>query len=584
MIRFLRAFIWLRWRLLRNGLRTANRRRDVTESLSRLAVVVVPAILGLAFLGGALTLSVLAFACGRMLGRGEIESAVALLPVRLLLLVCFAMLLLAPLGRSMQGAASNSTRLLLLPVPRPVLHRIEVLAGLFDPWMAFVLPPLAALSAGLLWAGRVAAAAGAAVAGACLVTVLAGMASLLSFLAHWLLRDRRRAEATALVFLFLLSFSGVPAFLMAHHAGSARGNAPRATPVPGAERRADRAAREPDGAARLDAFDARLPRWSRLLPSELYARSLRGAVEGNGGRTMLLALALLLEGALLYRASAAVHRRLLDSPATHRARRGAGALRLRVRRLPGLGTRTSAVAFTMARTLLRTVRGRTTVFLTAPMLLVVALMSSRLPDEVRAMPFVPGTGAFLLPFGFMMCLFSLQQLLVNQFAVDRAGVSLQFLLPLSDIDVVRGRIAGGGLLFLAAAIPCILVALPYSSPAHAPIWAVSALGAAAAYLLLAPILVMLSALFPKTSDLSRLGSAGQPHPLAGLIGTLILPFVLGPGIVALLVVGAFGAAAGLLVAASGAVLAAALLPPLMRLAAGVVGRRRENLALVALGR
>ena len=70
MIRLLRAFAWLRWRLLRNGIR-GGKRRDLGDRFSRISQVVVPALMFLLLIPSALGLGVLGLVGGMTLGAGS---------------------------------------------------------------------------------------------------------------------------------------------------------------------------------------------------------------------------------------------------------------------------------------------------------------------------------------------------------------------------------------------------------------------------------------------------------------------------------------------------------------------------------
>ncbi len=56
---------------------------------------------------------------------------------------------LAPVVIGVHGGAGRHTRLMLLPVPRRVLHLVEVVTTLLDPWVIFVLPGLVSYALGL---------------------------------------------------------------------------------------------------------------------------------------------------------------------------------------------------------------------------------------------------------------------------------------------------------------------------------------------------------------------------------------------------------------------------------------------------
>src|SRR5580765_8032044 len=99
MIRTLRIFAWLRWRLLLNGLR-GSKRRDALERISRVLAVLAPALLVLPFGTAALLLAVLGFHAGRSLGISGNEARTALFVARLVLFLVLLLPILVPLGRA----------------------------------------------------------------------------------------------------------------------------------------------------------------------------------------------------------------------------------------------------------------------------------------------------------------------------------------------------------------------------------------------------------------------------------------------------------------------------------------------------
>ncbi|MCR4373654.1 MAG: hypothetical protein NUW22_02275, partial [Acidobacteria bacterium] len=129
MIRFLRAFAWLRWRLLLNGVR-GSRRRDTLEQVSRLLALIVPALIVVMSLGSIVMVAVAGFLGGQALTSGRFAPHVVVLVARGLLLVVTALVVFMPVGGAAQTTSTKYSRLLLLPIPARGLHLVEVLAGL----------------------------------------------------------------------------------------------------------------------------------------------------------------------------------------------------------------------------------------------------------------------------------------------------------------------------------------------------------------------------------------------------------------------------------------------------------------------
>jgi hypothetical protein len=499
MTSFLRAFVWLRWRTLVNTLK-GGRRRDGLERSSRALALAVAVLALLLSLAAAVGLGWLGFFSGRAMGEGEIKPEPGLLMVRILLLLLLTLLVLAPLGRSMQGPASGSTRFGLLPIPRATLHLARMLAGLLDPWILPVIPLLLLLPAGLAASGKGAAAGAAWAAGWAMLLVIAGVGSLASLAVQWFLRRRGRAEIAALLFLFLVSFAGMLPALLDHDFE------PKAP------------ARKSD--LRIEDFERSIPRVAHLLPSELYGRAVGRGIQGELMQSLVASGGLLVLGSVLYALSARLSRHLLDSPEEGSARRSVAARRRAPARWPGLSAAASAVAGAQVCTTLRTVRGKFGLVFTGPMVAMIGLVLRRIHGGFLWKGYLVDHGYLLLGGASFMALTTALPVLANLFAVDRAGLTRQLLAPIRERDLLLGKLAGGGALFTGTLLLCMLgiaLVLPGGSPA---LWAAGLAGGASVYLILAPLLALVSLAFPKASDLNKLGTPGNPHGAAALISTL----------------------------------------------------------------
>ncbi len=297
--------------------------------------------------------------------------------------------------------------------------------------------------------------------------------------------------------------------------------------------------------------------------------------------------ALALMGTALFLASSRVHRRLLDSPEINSPRRGRGeALEFRTRRLPGLSHAASAVAWATARMAMRTVKGKAAV-VSAPLAVgMLSLALSRQWEGVDVAGMHVGASTAGLLIALVLPLLSFQPILLNTYAVDRAGLTLQFLVPASDQDLVCGKIAGGALLTAAATVPSLILVALVTREGPLGLWLAVILGGIATYLVLGPVFAMLSAIFPKAADLSSLGTKGNASQLAGLVATLLIPAMLSP-VAILVLAGQFlwgNLYAGTGLVAGWAVVATLLAFPLTHMAAALLAKRRENVALEAQGR
>jgi hypothetical protein len=335
-----------------------------------------------------------------------------------------------------------------------------------------------------------------------LAVALASMAALVSFSVSWLFRDRRRAELLTIIFVMSIS---IVALLpqMLDDSGEPR-------PSRGNRRR---------GAITVARIEEVLPGWVQFLPSEVYGRAMTAAAVQHDNAAAVTWLGLLIaEGMLLFHVSGMVHRRLLESAV------GASGGTQRVMpmrppwRLPGVSVGAATVAWVMFKSSFRSVRGRVAVLLPGPMMAIVSLVLLRRPGD---MPWVaPLASHSHLIFGasLMIALFAIHPFTLNQFSSDRAGLTLQFLLPVSAQDLVRGKAIGGGVLFLMAAVLSCVASAVATGGGPPAAWAMTLVGGLATYVAVTPVAAILSALFPVAADMSKAGSGGNPHVAAALIG------------------------------------------------------------------
>ncbi len=568
MIRLLRVFLWLRWRLFVNGLK-GGRQRDSAERTARISAFLIRVIFGFFFLLGAVLLGWLAFRAGGLLGAGEIEAEPVFFGVRAIVFIAFGtMLLLIPLGLSEQGTVAESASFILLPVGRRALHGLEVTTALANPWVVLLLPGVVLLPAGLFLSGRPFLALHAVAAGLLLLGLAACFATLLTFLTQWLLRDRGRGE----IFVLLLFTTIVLVSFLAPLAGDEE--------MRGLEEGPPSAA----GQTGSDwAFIPDLPGWTVGIPSELYASSIHAAVERGAGAGLVRLAGLLLEAAFLFALSSAIHRKLLDSPEAGRSRGRSARRREGALHLPGLSSAVSAVAQAQVRAVLRTVQGKMGVCIGGGLTIVFGFMGQRVPEMVPAGTVILTDGSVMAAAGILTALISLHPILLNQFAADGAGLALQFLVPISDRDLVRGKAVGGAILFGIAALPCIAAAFLFGAAASSWQWMAVLLGMASVYTVMVPGGALLSTWFPKPADLSKIGAAGNAHGTARLIGFLLTLFALVPPGLIIQVAGRQNGRPilALVLVALWTILAGAFSFTLLAPIATAVRERRENLALVA---
>jgi uncharacterized membrane protein len=639
-IRLARTFAWLRWRLLVNAFR-GTKRRDPLERVSRAASVIVPIVLVALFVPALVGMGVLGLAAGWFLGKGGDGSQLVTIFLRIWLVGITWIVIIAPAIRAARRPSSDLGRLLLLPIPRRLLHLSELASGLADPWIAIVVPGLLLLPIGLAASGALAVAAVAAIASLAMIGSLLALESCVSSLLGLLYRNRRRGEIVTLVVLLVITATSlIPMVVDSQidrkrgHERGRRSHAASAEAQGSAEARPEGSSDSGPASGRTDggvpagrtdggltagrkgaglatgptdggqASQASGPNAAGsgktdrgrsregplsivpVVPSELYAGTLLGALQGRSRAAAGLLGGLLLFGAALYSLSWWAYRRLLDSPETGSRRRTGAIVDAPARRIPGLSAAACSVAFATVRTIRRTVQGKMAIYFSPISLLIVFVMFSRLKGRAEGVSVLTHTGPAMAYFGFTILFLGYQKMLLNQFALDGAGLTLQLLLPLSERDLVVGKASGIALLVSAPGLLCIVAAAVLAPDPSPWLWIAAALGAVSGFILFVPIGAALSALFPKPVDLGRFGSAGQVNQLAGLIGFAVTPLTFGPPVLlALTAIFLFRQPAlAPVLCGIWLILAALLARLLLGFAAGLIAGRRENLALVAQGR
>lgn len=565
-LRLLRSLGWLRWHIVLNTL-TKSGARDLLERFSRTAESVLP----LAILVMLLPVAVVLFALGGWTGRGLAEDpALAAWPfqfVRWALLIMFFIATLSPVILSAGQQAAGMIRLLLLPIPARVLYLAHAAGAAADPWVFLSIPLLIGMCVGTASTGQVAPALVIGVAGLGLLVALLGTAALASAVLQLLVRNRRRAELLALGgMLLVVVISIVPSLIFTDaEIGTPRGDLTR------------------------HQRGISLAGWIRapgmFVPSELYIFAARSVAKGSTAEALAASAGILTWAIALHGITWPLYHRLLRTPASTGSRRRAGARPARIRRLPLVGVTVSAVALTFVRLAYRTPRGRAIILMPVVMLAGFAGITLARGTTIPFGPIAIGAGYSLGIFGVVLALLSIGPLVFNQFAVDRAGLTLEFLAPISTRALLYGKAIGGALI---AAVPCLLsVAAGVITGGRSPmIWLMVLLGACASYLITAPGAAVLSLLFPRAVDLSTIGQGSNAHQAAGLLGFLGFAVSCVPP-VGLVIIGwqflqSEAIAAALLTI--WLVVTSVLSWVGFRIAERLLDERRENLALVAQGR
>jgi hypothetical protein len=512
MLRILRAFAWLRWRMLLNSLERTGA-RDTLERFSLAIEKLGPIMAGVLMIPSALVLAAGATAGGYALARGDRQSMLFEAARYLLLLVP----IFSIIGPLLMPAAdrTNPVRLLLLPIPSRTLYAAQASAAFADVWVLLMLPIVMFVPIGLVAGGAFAGALVAALGGVLLLAVVIGISALTTSLLHLAVRDRRRGELLTLLFIVVIPAIGmIPGLLHgSRHRARLDGQADVRT-------------------TRMPVWAATAASWTKAsYPSELYVNATRSAANaGAGGSAQrlggLAATAVALHGVGMF-----VFGRVLASPGSNRTRRQAGPMSERWRRsLPGLSSGASAVALAQVRLALRTPRGRA--ILLSPVVTVGvfgALMSRQAgPMGFGSMSF--GGGLPLAIFGSFASLISILPIAMNQFAVDKAGLTRALLSPLADGEYLAGKAVGNGLIALAPALLCVLLSFALFPGGSFALWMSVPLALVATYLLVAPAAAAFSAMFPRVVDLNSIGRSSNAHGLAGLLGLIAFVAAAAPGI------------------------------------------------------
>jgi hypothetical protein len=551
-LNILKAFAWMRWRIFVNTLNKASGRDAVQRTslaLDRLAPILLIAIL----IPSAIGLGAAGVFIGFQLVRAPGQTVWFQLP-RVLL---FGGLLAAIIGPALMpsGDRTNPVRLLLLPIPARTLYVSHVAGALSDPWVFLQMPLLAGLPIGMLAAGAPRAAAIALIAGALFALLLIGLAAGVTTLIHLALRDRRRGEIIALVLIVFLPMIGfLPSILRA-------------------ERRTGE--RPPDWVMTIGR------RVLSAAPSELYITSLRAASQGATRSTLprIGAIAAVTMG--VHVTGLALFRRAMWSSGSGGRRRASSMQHVWARVIPFVSPGTSAVALALVRLAARTPRGRATL-LTPVALTALFTMVIWRRGLLEIGPFSASNGLGFAAFVSFLALIASLPISMNQFAVDRAGLTLTLLSPLNARQILAGKALGTGLMTIFPAIICIVltaIAFPGGSLA---LWAALVPALCATYTLAAPIALMLSTIFPRVVNMNSVGSSSNAHAVAGFAGLFVFGLAaLPPAALALVAIGIFDRPLlALVFILAWCPVAFAVARLLLRPAERIFERRRENLAML----
>jgi len=476
--------------------------RDTVERFSVAIEKLGPIMAAVLMIPSVLLLGAAAAASGFALARGE-QHSIFFEAARYFLLVIPVVGIVGPL---LLPAAdrTNPVRLLLLPIPRRTLYVAQSSSAFGDVWVLLMLPVVLFLPVGLIAGGALAAAMLSLAGGVLLVVIVVGLSSLSASLLHLVVRNRRRGELLALLFIMIFpAVSMLPGLLhgrrqLQHLEGG---------PPPAA---------------------ARAPEWvlnatSRafaLYPSELYVRSVRSAAFGEASTAGAGLVALAATGLLLHGVGLFVFAKVLDSPGSTGTRRAAPTRAAWGRRLPGLSPGASAVALAHLRLALRTPRGGSIMITPLLMVGIFSFVMRRPASGFNVELFAGQSGLSLAAFGSFICLMAILPIAMNQFAVDGAGLTMALLSPLTDREYLTGKAVGNGLIAAPPAMLAIVISFLLLPGGSLALWVAIPLALLAIYFLVAPVAAIFSALFPRTVDLNSIGRGSNAHGLSGLLGML----------------------------------------------------------------
>jgi hypothetical protein len=500
MFRILRAFAWLRMRTLLNSLeRTTS--RDTMERFSVALEQIAPILVMIAMIPSAIGFGGMAAYAGLSLAQGS-ERVFVIGALQFLL---FAGTVLAAIGPVILPTAerTNAVRLLLLPIPRGLLYAGQMMSVFTDPWMLLVAAILVALPLGVAAGGAVVGAAMAAAASLLLLIVLSGLGLVATSIVHVVVRNRRRGELVGLLFIVILPIVGIlPAMFDPDFQREQRAASRVEQQEPDWWTRAGRSALE-------------------AAPPALYVRAVRAAAVENSAAVLRPVLALAVTAAVLHGLAFALFVRVLSSPGVLSSTRSSSSASSSGFRIPWLSPATSAVAINQLRLALRTPRGRSIILSPAVVLAVFSVMMFRSQSGGADFGLLKlGSGVALAAFSSFVSMLALIPFAMNQFAVDRAGLTLTFLSPIATRTLLRGKAIGNALIVaMPVAVSLIAPAVLFPTGGLA-VWVSLPLAFFAIYALTAPVAAILSAVFPRSVDLNSVSRGSNAHGAAGFIGTL----------------------------------------------------------------
>ena len=559
MFRMLRAFAWMRWRMLINALDRSGS-RDALQRFSLAIENLGPILAGILLIPSGLMLLGIGIFAGYETGAGG-----GRMPLEAVRYILFAVPLLSIIGPLFLPAAdrTNPVRLLLLPIPRTTLYVAQSSATFGDPWTILMVPLVIGIPIGLAAAGALLPALTVLAAVLLFILLIVGLAALATSLLHLVVRDRRRGELLALVFIIVIPLVAMlPSMLLG---GKSRG------PRTGGRQ----------GAVPVWAVDAG-KRVLPLYPSEMVITATRAAAAGEASRAARALAGLGAAAILLHAAGFVAFRKILESPGTTGARRSAPMRDAWAMTIPGLTSGASAVATAQLRLAMRTPRGRSILLSPIALLGIIGVMVYRSGTMDFGSIHLDG-GLSLATFASFVGVMAILPIAMNQFAVDKAGLTMTLLSPLRDEELLLGKAVGNAMIVTPPVLFSLVAVLAIFPPGPLLHWVTLVLALVSVYLIAAPIAAICSAVFPREVDMNSIGRGSNAHGAAGLIGLLAFGGAgLPPLLLALLATKVLAKPALAPVFVLGWCLVAYVVWRVMfKVALRVFAARRENLALIA---
>lgn len=569
MTRFLRAWAWVRWRTFMNAIERSER-ADRLARFSRALEALGPIVIAVMMIPSALAMMGLGAALGYLMGSGNTVGTPLMHALRLMLFLVLLMIVMGPMMLPSGRGLASLPRLLLLPVSHKSLFAGELLGGLAEPWTLLTALCVFMVPVGALVAGNLPLAAVTLLGAVALTAALVTLGAFVGALLHILMRDRSRGEWIIVLFFTLMPLAAMAPAIIAGSDASKRGDEWE------------------------EAFEAKMGAMLErpangalaIFPGELYVAAGARTAGFTPGSPLLPLLGLAIAAGAASTAGWKIWKRTIDRGGISRGRskrqraESGAPSSLRMMRTP-----TRAIAFSFLQHIMRTARGRAIVLPSLVMTVVFAgLVGMKGGFTFGAIPLRDGFSVAV--FGVVMAYLSIVQLWMNQFAIDKAGLTMLCVQPVTSRQILRGKMAGAALLLAALVALPVTAGLVIGASVHPAYWAVLVMGGVAAFVAIAPIAALLSAVFPKHVDMSSIGQKSNAHPAAGLLGGILIFAAAAPAVGAAIlgfrILESPLAAMGL----SGAWLVAALLLHFLfwKLAVTTFDNRRESLMAVATGR